>query len=280
MLFRSVLTVRQVVNTLWSSGTGGIPGQDDLGAMSAWYVWAALGLYPLAPGRAELLLGSPLFTSAVIHRSSGPTITVNGIGAATSSPYVQSLKVNGVTSTRAWLPESLVTGGGTVEFTLGATANTGWGSAAADAPPSFNGTTAVNVALGKAATADSSCNTNETAPKAVNGSVSGGSSDKWCSLGASKWWRVDLGASTAITSVTIRHAGAGGESTSWNTRDYDLQVSTDGSTWTTVVQARASTASVTTHNLTATARYVRLNVITAEQGGGGAARIYEVEVYA
>ncbi|MBB5868464.1 putative alpha-1,2-mannosidase [Allocatelliglobosispora scoriae] len=279
--YKTQQTVRQVVNTLWNSGTGGIPGQDDLGAMSAWYVWAALGVYPLTPGRAELLLGSPLFTSAVVHRSSGQNLTINGVGAATNSPYVQSLKVNGATSTKAWLPESFVTGGGTVDFTLGTTANTGWGSAAADAPPSFNGApAATNLALNKPTTSDSNCNTNESSAKAVNGTVNGGTSDKWCSTGASKWWRVDLGATTAIKTVTVRHAGAGGESTSWNTRDFDLQVSTDGTNWTTVVQARGNTASVTTHTLTASTRYVRLNVITAEQGTGGAARIYEVEVYA
>ncbi|WP_109522584.1 glycoside hydrolase family 97 catalytic domain-containing protein [Nocardia aurea] len=136
-----------------------------------------------------------------------------------------------------------------------------------------------NLALGKPATADSSCNANETAPKAVNGSVSGGWSDKWCSGGA-KWWRVDLGSSVTVRSFTVRHAGAGGESASYNTRDFDIQVSADGSAWTTVVQARGNTANVSTHPVTAvTARYVRLNVVTAEQGGNGAARIYEVEAY-
>ncbi len=281
--YKAQATIRQVVNTLWSAGPGGIPGQDDLGAMSSWYVFAAIGLYPLTPGRAELLLGSPLFSQVVIHRGNGPTITINATGAATNAPYVQSLKVNGATSTKPWLPESIVTGGGTIDVTLGTTANTSWGSAAADAPPSFDsGSTPpgpTNLALNKPATADSSCNANEGPAKAVNGSVSGGTSDKWCSLGSSKWLRVDLGSMAAIRTFTIRHAGAGGESASWNTRDYDIQVSSDGSTWTTVVQARGNTGNVSTHGVSTTGRYVRLNVITAEQSGGGAARIYEFEVY-
>jgi len=66
-----------------------------------------------------------------------------------------------------------------------------------------------NVALNKAATADSSCNANEGPAKAVNGSVSGGNSDKWCSLGATKFWQVDLGSPFAIQSFTVRHAAAG-----------------------------------------------------------------------
>ncbi|RAJ42708.1 putative alpha-1,2-mannosidase [Kitasatospora sp. SolWspMP-SS2h] len=278
--YKTQQTVRQAVNTLWSAGPGGIPGQDDLGAMSSWYVFAAAGIYPLAPGRAELLLASPLFSQVVVHRGNGATLTLNATGAGTNAPYVQSLRVNGTTSTRPWLPESLVTDGGTVDLTLSGTANTSWGTAAADAPPSFDaGPTSADLALNRPATADSSCNTDEGPAKAVNGSVSGGSGDKWCSLGGTKWWRVDLGGPTQVRTVTVRHAGAGGESTAWNTRDYDIQASDDGTAWTTLVQARGNTADVTTHAVNATARYLKLNVLTPEQGGGGAARIYEFEVY-
>jgi predicted alpha-1,2-mannosidase len=131
-------TIRQVLTTLWSATPGGIPGQDDLGAMSAWYVWSAIGLHPLTPGRAELLLSSPLFPQVIVHRGNGRTITVTGTGASATNKYVQSLTVNGVASTRPWLPESFVANGGTLGFTLGATPNTSWGSAPADAPPSFD----------------------------------------------------------------------------------------------------------------------------------------------
>jgi predicted alpha-1,2-mannosidase len=278
--YKTQQTVRQAVNTLWSNTPGGIPGQDDLGAMSSWYVFAAMGVYPLAPGRADLLLASPLFSQVVVHRGNGVTLTINASGAGTNAPYVQNLKVNGAVSTRPWLPESLVREGGTVDMTLGTTASTSWGSAAVDAPPSFDtGSTSANVALNKPATADSSCNTDESPAKAVNGSVSGGSGDKWCSLGTAKWWRVDLGGSTAVRTITVRHASAGGESTAWNTRDYDIQVSDDGTNWTNLVQARSNTSGVTTHAVNVTTRYLRLNIVTAEQGGNGAARIYEFEVY-
>jgi len=134
-----------------------------------------------------------------------------------------------------------------------------------------------NVALNKAATADSSCNANEGPAKAVNGSVSGGNSDKWCSLGATKFWQVDLGSPFAIQSFTVRHAAAGGESASWNTRDFTLQVSSNGATWTTMVTVTGNTASVTNHPIaTTTARYVRLNITVPTQTTDNAARIYEV----
>jgi len=137
-----------------------------------------------------------------------------------------------------------------------------------------------NLALNRAATADSSCAPVEGPDKAVNGSVSGGNTDKWCSVGASKWWRVDLGASTSVSRFVVRHAGAGGENAAWNTRDYDIQVSTDGVTWTTVSTVRANTASVSTHTVGAvSARYVRLAVITPTSNTDSAARIYEFEVY-
>ncbi len=137
-----------------------------------------------------------------------------------------------------------------------------------------------NLALGKPATADSSCATTEGPAKAVNGSVTGGNIDKWCSQGASKWMQVDLGTTQNVNQFVVKHAGAGGENTAWNTRDFNIQVSTNGTSWTTVSTTTANTASTTTHNIAATqARYVRLNITTPSSDGNTAARIYEFEVY-
>ncbi|HEV2784137.1 MAG TPA: GH92 family glycosyl hydrolase [Actinophytocola sp.] len=136
--YKAQETVRQVVNTLWSATPGGIPGQDDLGAMSAWYVWATMGIHPLTPGRAELLLASPLFPRIVVHRGNGVVLTIDAPAASAGTKYVQSLTVDGVASSKPWLPESFVGTGGALAFTLGSTPNTSWGSAVADAPPSFD----------------------------------------------------------------------------------------------------------------------------------------------
>lgn len=138
----------------------------------------------------------------------------------------------------------------------------------------------VNLALGKPATADSSCSLDQGPAKAVNGSWTGGPSDKWCSQGASKWWRLDLGSPVPVSSITLRHAGAGGEPTNSNTKDFTIQMSTDGSVWSTVVSVTGNTASTTRHTITpTTARYVRVNVQTPNQTADTAARIYEIEVY-
>jgi hypothetical protein len=424
------------MNESFTSGAGGLPGNDDLGATSAWYVWAAMGIYPPTPGADTLALHGPLFPSIQIARPNG-NIQINGSGAGPGAQYVQDFSLNGSATSRSYIRYADIASGGTLSFTMGSSPNSTWGTDAADVPPSFTdgatqpppapalgtnlalgkpvtasascgpaeaasnavdgkltgnskwcslatgtktltvdlgsatnvssfvvkhaglggehtgwntggftiqtstdgttfttaatvsgnrssrtyhplasarsaryvrlnvtapsntsgpgsdaariyefevygggGSVPTNLALNRPATGSASCNGDEGPAKAVNGSVSGGNSDKWCSLAPTKFLQVDLGSTRSITSFIVRHAGAGGESTAYNTRDFDLQVSTDGTNWTTVVQARGNTADVSTHVSAVTGRYVRLNVLAAEQGSGGAARVYELEAYA
>ncbi|MFD8215606.1 GH92 family glycosyl hydrolase [Streptomyces sp. NPDC059697] len=135
--YKTQETVRAAMNGLWSTQPGGIPGNDDLGEMSSWYVFSALGMYPQVPSRAELVLASPLFTRVEINRPGGNDIEIRANGAAADTPYVQSLKVDGRTSDRPWLPASFVRDGGTLDYTLSGTPNRTWGSDPAAAPPSF-----------------------------------------------------------------------------------------------------------------------------------------------
>jgi putative alpha-1,2-mannosidase len=134
-------TVREALNTLWTDRPHGIPGNDDLGAMSSWYVWAALGLYPGLPGGAELLLGSPLFPHAVVHRANGPVLRIGASEAGATSPFVEALRVDGEPWTRPWLTESFVTDGGELLFDLSSMPNRSWGTAPEDTPPSVTLTT-------------------------------------------------------------------------------------------------------------------------------------------
>ncbi|WP_393101273.1 lectin [Streptomyces sp. LN325] len=136
-------TVRAIQDQIWANTPGGLAdGNDDLGAMSAWYVWSALGMYPETPGTSDLALGSPLFTQAVVTLPSGRTLTVNGNGAADNAPYVQSAAWNGTAWNNAYAPTTAITAGGTLDYTLGTTANTSWATAASAAPPSYAGDTA------------------------------------------------------------------------------------------------------------------------------------------
>ncbi|MFF8863038.1 GH92 family glycosyl hydrolase [Streptomyces sp. NPDC015139] len=133
--YKTQETVRAAMRQLWSTQPGGIPGNDDLGAMSAWYVFSALGMYPQVPSRAELVLASPLFERVEIQRPEGNDISVRAAGAAAGTPYVQSLKVDGRSSDRPWLPASFVRDGGRLDYTLSASPNHAWG--AGSPPPSF-----------------------------------------------------------------------------------------------------------------------------------------------
>jgi hypothetical protein len=133
-------TVRNVQDQIWSDSPGGLAdGNDDLGTMSAWYVWSALGMYPMTPGTSTLALGSPLFTTAVITLPSGATLTIDGNGAATNAPYVQSVTWNGGAWNDAYAPAGITSTGGTLSYTVGTAPNTSWASAPSQAPPSYGG---------------------------------------------------------------------------------------------------------------------------------------------
>ncbi len=136
--------VRQVENTLYGTGPGGLPGNDDLGETSSWYVFAALGMFPETPGTANLALTSPLFPSITVTRPSGQTIQINAPGASASTYYIQSLNVNGNATQNPWLPASFITQNETLNYTLSSSANTSWGSAPSNAPPSYGSVNGVN----------------------------------------------------------------------------------------------------------------------------------------
>ncbi|MBV2354199.1 GH92 family glycosyl hydrolase [Streptomyces sp. J2-1] len=133
--YKAQETVRAAMRQLWTTEPGGIPGNDDLGAMSAWYVFSAMGMYPQVPSRAELVLSSPLFERVEISRPHGNDISIRAKGAAGDAPYVRSLKVDGRSSDRPWLPASFVRDGGRLDYTLSATPDRTWG--AGSPPPSF-----------------------------------------------------------------------------------------------------------------------------------------------
>ncbi|GAA2011529.1 hypothetical protein GCM10009839_02030 [Catenulispora yoronensis] len=133
--------VRQVQDQLWPNNPANWSvGNDDLGTMSAWYVWSAMGLFPETPGTADLAIGSPLFTSVTVTLGGGGKISISAPQAADNAPFVQSATLNGSAWNNAYLPPSFATGGGTLAFTLGTSANTGWAAAGSSAPPSYAGT--------------------------------------------------------------------------------------------------------------------------------------------
>ncbi len=135
-----------------------------------------------------------------------------------------------------------------------------------------------NLALNKPATADSTCIASQTAVKAVDGNVINDS--KWCSKSSNRWLQIDLGFVKQVDQFVIKHAAEGGETASYNTKAYQILVSTDGVKWKSVVSVTDNTSSITVDKITAVpARYIKLNVTTPTQTKNAAARIYDFEVY-
>ncbi|MFF4653251.1 GH92 family glycosyl hydrolase [Streptomyces sp. NPDC001380] len=127
--------VRAVQQALWNNSPAGQFGNDDLGAMSSWYVWSMLGLYPAVPGTDLLVLNSPAFPSATVSQPGAAPFTVRGHGAAADAPYVQGLRLGGRAHGAPWLRFGDLRGR-TLDFTLGRSPAKGWGAAASAAPPS------------------------------------------------------------------------------------------------------------------------------------------------
>lgn len=135
--YKTQQTVHAILTHLWKATPDGIPGNDDLGEMSSWYVWAAMGMYPVIPGRGDVLLASPLFPEMVVHRAQGD-VRILAPGQGSLPIYVEDLRVNGTEWERPWLPAGLLQHGAILRYRLRPTPDTMWGAAAVDAPPSFD----------------------------------------------------------------------------------------------------------------------------------------------
>jgi predicted alpha-1,2-mannosidase len=133
--YRTQDLVRRALLSLYRLDPDGMPGNDDGGTLSAWWVFGALGLYPPVPGEDVLALGSPLFPHATLRTGRG-TVTIDAPEAGADRPFVQSMTLNGRPWTRPWLRFWQIVRGARMEFSLGPQPNATWGTAAADAPPS------------------------------------------------------------------------------------------------------------------------------------------------
>ena len=128
--------IRRVQTELFTDQPSGLPGNDDAGSLSSWYMFSALGFYPMIPGVGGLAVSSPLFPKATIHLQNGAIIEIVGKNASAESCYVQKVELNGQTWESSWIPWSALSAGGALNFTLGNKPSS-WGQAASHIPPSF-----------------------------------------------------------------------------------------------------------------------------------------------
>jgi putative alpha-1,2-mannosidase len=121
---------------VWRPTVDGIPGNDDLGGLSAWYVWNALGFGPFTPGAPLYMVGSPVFPSATIALNPRQHFTIDAPSASPVAKYVQGATLDGKPLNRAWFENSAIRPGGALHLDMGATPNKSWASRASDVPPS------------------------------------------------------------------------------------------------------------------------------------------------
>nr|WP_157093836.1 GH92 family glycosyl hydrolase [Sphingomonas mali] len=130
--------VRDVMKRLYSATPDGYPGDEDNGQTSAWYVWSALGFYPVTPTVGQYAIGSPLFRKVTLALPSGKTLTIEAENNGPDNVYIQSVTLNGAPHDAAYLTRDALAQGGTLRFVMGPTPNKQWASTKAAAPFSMS----------------------------------------------------------------------------------------------------------------------------------------------
>lgn len=131
--------IREIMEMWFDDSPLGLPGDEDGGALCSWYVFSAMGFYPVTPGNGLYAIGSPFFKKVQIKLPDGKIFTVKADNVSRQNKYIQSAQLNGEELNRAWIKHSEITDGGTLEFTMGDRPNKEW---AAD-PSAFNKLTEV-----------------------------------------------------------------------------------------------------------------------------------------
>jgi len=131
-------TVVRAAQALFTNAPNGVTGNDDLGTMSAWYVFSAIGLYPAVPGTGQLLLHAPRFPRVELDVGDGHTLAINASGAAGGTlRYIEDVRIDGKAHAPTWVDWATLRNGGTVDVTLTAGHDaSGWGTRPQDLPVS------------------------------------------------------------------------------------------------------------------------------------------------
>ena len=132
--------VREVMEKMYNANPDGYCGDEDNGQTSAWYVFSALGFYPVCPGSDQYVLGSPMFRSAKLHLENGKTVMISAPNNSSSSRYIQKLYINGNEYKHNYITHKQLTDGTALEFKMSDYPNKQRGIEKKDAPYSFSET--------------------------------------------------------------------------------------------------------------------------------------------
>ena len=126
------------MDRMYTPAPDGYCGDEDNGQTSAWYVFTALGFYPVAPGTTQYVLGAPLFKKATIHFENGKELVINAPANSDKNIYIESMRLNGQEYTKNYLDHNEMMKGGVIDITMGDQPNMTRGTKAEDMPYSFS----------------------------------------------------------------------------------------------------------------------------------------------
>ena len=129
--------IREVMDKLYNANPDGYCGDEDNGQTSAWYVFSAMGFYPVCPGSNQYVLGTPYFNKVTLHLENGNTMTIKAEGNSRSNRYIDSMTLNGKTYTKNYLTHADIMKGGSIVCAMSAEPNRSRGTQEADFPYSF-----------------------------------------------------------------------------------------------------------------------------------------------
>ena len=127
--WRTQERLANIMAAQYSDKPDGLSGNDDLGQMSAWFAFTALGFYPVAPGSNEYVIGRPFLDKATLNLPNGKRFTVRAENLSATNGYVGRVTLNGKPLARTFLRHQDITAGGELIFTMQATPNKDWGAA-------------------------------------------------------------------------------------------------------------------------------------------------------
>jgi predicted alpha-1,2-mannosidase len=136
--WRTQERIRQIIDTMFDDTPEGLAGNEDCGQMSAWYIFSALGFYPVAPGSLEYVFGVPRFSRVSLRLPNNKTFTVRADNLSKTNRYIQSATLDGKPYDKAYLRHQDLVRGSTLVFTMGPQPNKSWASSASSAPYSMS----------------------------------------------------------------------------------------------------------------------------------------------
>ncbi|QND51264.1 alpha-1,2-mannosidase [Phyllobacterium sp. 628] len=282
--------LRDVMSKLYTSGldNNGIPdgsgyiGDEDNGEQSAWYVFSAMGFYPVSMGRPEYAIGAPYFPKMTVWlknaKNESRKITINAPSVSDTNRYVQSVRLNAKDITRSYLLHSEIADGATLDFIMGPNPSS-WGTGEADVPSSITQGTAKPSPLQSVLPAKTYDVTASTPDKAAN-LFDRDSGTAWQSASGPAWIEASLQSDKKASAVTLYTITSSSDQAQ-DPANWTLKGSSDGTTWVVLDERKDQTfqwrRQTRPFALKTSATYAKYRL---EFGGSGALSLAEFELLA